>query len=301
MAAPLISYITFNRLGLTVKSLSSILKSREDFELAIVDNNSRDGTWNYIQELTDKRIKYKTRLPVNLGHVYALNHNLSKRRDNQYFIAVENNVIVETPNWLTTIMRAFRVFPDIGLLCIHDNFPPPNLPQVKPRVKNEIICMEFSKEQALPSDAHDHYVPGDILCLKPDLIRKIGYFSEENYHGSMELFNRANNYTPHKTAILLNVAISIPSQVTCAECPCQNICELDTPQKTCITLYEELNSNAAFRKKFYWKYNETCKDLISGARTPYCTSQFSDDSVSSVPYNLDWAIENLQFYIEKGN
>lgn len=51
MVPPFISYVTFNRLGLTVKNLSSILDSTDDFELHIIDNNSTDGTWKYIQKL----------------------------------------------------------------------------------------------------------------------------------------------------------------------------------------------------------------------------------------------------------
>lgn len=85
MIPPFLSYITFNRLGLTARSLKSILDTPEDFEMHIIDSNSKDDTWEYIQSLDDSRIKSKTRLDMNLGPVYALNLNLSKRRQEQYF------------------------------------------------------------------------------------------------------------------------------------------------------------------------------------------------------------------------
>ena len=59
MVPPFISYITFNRLGLTVGNLSAILSGAEDFEMYIIDCNSKDDTWDYIMSLEDSRIKAK--------------------------------------------------------------------------------------------------------------------------------------------------------------------------------------------------------------------------------------------------
>jgi GT2 family glycosyltransferase len=68
MNPPFISYSTFHRLGLTARNLNALLNNTtDDFELHIVDNNSQDGTWDYIKSLTDSRIKSKTRFEVNYG------------------------------------------------------------------------------------------------------------------------------------------------------------------------------------------------------------------------------------------
>jgi glycosyltransferase involved in cell wall biosynthesis len=67
MVPPLISYIVFHRLGLTVQNLSEILNSKEDFELHIVDSNSSDGTWDYLMSLSDQRIKSVERFEINLA------------------------------------------------------------------------------------------------------------------------------------------------------------------------------------------------------------------------------------------
>ena len=61
MTPPLISYSTFHRMGLTVRNLNSLLRTTDDFELHIIDNNSQDDTWEYIQSLNDSRIKSRTR------------------------------------------------------------------------------------------------------------------------------------------------------------------------------------------------------------------------------------------------
>jgi Predicted glycosyltransferases len=303
MVAPLLSYVTFNRLGQTIRSLSSVLETPENFELAIVDNNSTDGTWKYIQSLKDRRIKFKTRLPVNLGQVYASNLNLSKRRDDQYFIAVDQDVVIESKNWLTYILRVFKNTPNIGLLSIHAGFPPPNMPPTTPVIKNDLVYLELTKNR---SDYSQDYMPGSILALSPDLISKIGFWSEENNFGSRELFLRANHFTAFKTGILMNVNISIPQQIICGKCPGQSFCRLSKngetkTGETCYTIYEKLNHNKLFREQYRWKFDETVKDLQSGARSPYCTSLFSCNSTAEESYNLDWATENFQFYASKAN
>jgi GT2 family glycosyltransferase len=51
--------LNFNRLELTRKSVTNILGEVEsvDFELIIVDNNSTDGTKEFLRELKDPRVR----------------------------------------------------------------------------------------------------------------------------------------------------------------------------------------------------------------------------------------------------
>ena len=67
MTPPMISYVTFNRMGLTVRNLTALLKTTDNFELHIVDSNSKDNTWDFIKQLNDPRIKSKVRLQANAG------------------------------------------------------------------------------------------------------------------------------------------------------------------------------------------------------------------------------------------
>lgn len=146
MPAPFVSYITFNRLGVTVESLSSLLNSFDDFELHIVDNHSTDGTWKYLQSLRDRRIKSKTQLPVNSGQVYALNFNLRKRKRNQYFITVDSDVVVQTRDWVKRFMKAFKAFPAVGLVSALGTPPPERLPPAAPIFKKDQFCLELDKK-----------------------------------------------------------------------------------------------------------------------------------------------------------
>ena len=111
MIPPFISYITFNRLGLTIRNLSALLNSAEDFELHIIDSNSGDDTWEYIMSLDDSRIRARERFEVNHGKIYALNLHVLTRRPEQYFFSVDSGVRIETAGWIVKFLKVFKAFP----------------------------------------------------------------------------------------------------------------------------------------------------------------------------------------------
>ena len=296
MVAPLLSYVTFNRLGLTEKSISSILKTSDDFEMHIVDNNSTDGSWKYIQSLKDSRIKSRTRLPVNLGQVYALNLNLTKRREDQYFISVDNDVVIDTTDWITRFMNIFNAFPQIGLLGVQASSPnTDNLPST-PIFEKGLLYWKLSKTYNA-----EGFKPGCCLCLKPELINDIGYYSEENGFGNTELLFRINYCTSYKVGIMTDISVSKLQTIDCSECGYKDRCKLSSSTKTCFAIYQRLYKNDLFLEQFRWKFEETKKDLLSGARPVYCASLFSYNSTDEEIFNLDWATENFQFFIDKAN
>ncbi|MTK12410.1 MAG: glycosyltransferase [Clostridiaceae bacterium] len=299
MAPPLISYVTFNRLGLTVKNLLSILDSTDDFEIHIIDNNSTDGTWKYIQSLNDSRIMSRTQLEVNSGQIYALNLNLTKRRPDQYFITVDNDVYIETKDWITRFMKVFETFPEVGLLGVQKGQPySEQLPPVSLKIQSDIFYLEV--DNTYP-DIMRNYIPGSCICLRPELIKQIGYWCEENCFGDIELSNRINNYTNFKTGFITNINIKMPQTIDCTTCQYKNKCTLDKYCETCFTDYQSLYKIYDFKKKFKWKFDETLKDLKSGARPVYCASILDGNSTSNHIFNKEWALENFRFFKDNAN
>lgn len=299
MLPPLLSYVTFNRLGLTVKNLSAILESSDDFEMHIIDNNSTDGTWKYIQSLNDSRIMSKARININFGQIYALNLNLLKRRPDQYFISIDNDVFVETKDWITRFLKVFETFPEVGLLGVQKGLPyPDELPPVIPRVKDNIFYLELDNSNP---NIEKNYVPGCCMCLSPELIKEIGYFCEENCFGEVELSNRVMNYTSFKAGLVPNISIKMPQTLDCGNCPFNSQCTLNKVTETCFTNYKKLYKNEEFKKSFQWKFDETVIDLKSGARPVYCASANDGVSMTEHIFNNEWAIENFHYYINNAN
>ncbi len=295
MPLPFVSYITFNRLGLTVNSMSSILNSTDDFDLHIVDNHSTDGTWEYIQSLNDSRIKSKTQLQVNAGQIYALNFNLVKRQPDQYFIAVDNDVVIKTPDWISRFQNTFSSFPHLGLLGVVGPSPETLPPVTKVFKFNELLYLELNKTN---DNFVQDYSPKGILALRPELISILGYWSEENYFGNSELLFRVNRFTSYKAGLLDNIVISMPQEVSCAQCPYQAGCQLNRPTETCFSIFQKFDVRDLFEARYRWKLDETVKDMLSGARPVYCASLLDVRSISNNTINMDWALENIKFFVE---
>ncbi len=296
MIPPFISYITFNRLGLTVKNLPALLESPDDFEMHIIDNGSKDDTWDYIMSLSDSRIKTKQHFEINQGKTYALNLQLVRRLPEQYFFTVDNGVLIETKDWLGRFLDVFEAFPEVGLLGVRaeDGY----LPQVIPRYNGPCSYLELAGNI---NDVEKSYIPGFCLGLKPGLIKEIGYFCEENYFEDIDLSYRVCNHTKFKAGFVTGVGIRLPITVACHQCPWHGKCTLCKKNTTCFDKYDKYSKDGEFLTKNKWKFTETMRDLQSGARSVYCASLLDGASMKGHVYNRDWAMDNIVYFVRNAN
>lgn len=305
MTPPFVNYITFNRLGLTARSLKSILDTPEDFEMHIIDSNSQDDTWEYLQSINDPRIKSLLHLPVNSGPIPALNLNLSKRRPDQYFFNVDSDVVIKTKDWISRFIKVFNAFPEVGLLGVQR--VPPYIPiytEVVPRVNGDVTYLELKNGYV---DVILDFVHGCCIGMRPEMIDKIGYWSEETCWGDAELTPRVMLYTNFKAGYMSDkdknplIDIDMDQMIGCESCNVRAYCKLDKINNTCFTVRSKKYQNESFVRKFKWKYLEFFKELQEGKRTAYCASIYDPKSLEGHVYNRDWALENMTYYIENGN
>lgn len=299
MIPAFISYVTFNRMGLTVRNLTSLLKTTDDFELNIIDSNSKDDTWEFLQSLDDSRIKSITRLPENKGPIYALNYNLTRRKPGQYFITLDSDVRIYTPDWISRFMRVFEAFPDAGLLGVPWAEPYFRyLPPVTRMEKGDVSYLHLNNNIiATPFD----FVQGHCQCLRPELIDMIGYWSEECAAGDAEISIRVNKYTPYKAGFMTDIKIDMLQSVPCYECDGKGWCCLDTNNGTCFNIHKEKHKNLEFVLKNYWKFLVFFKEIEEGKRSVYCASMLDPKSMRNHTYNYQWAKENFDFYAKNSN
>lgn len=295
MAPPFVSYVTFHRLGLTVRNLPVLLGSPEDFELHLIDCNSRDDTWEYLSHLDDSRIRSRMHLELNHGTLYAINMNLKERAPDQYFFHMDNDVHLETPDWIARFMKIFAAFPEVGLLGVS---PIGTLPPITPQARGDASYLELAGNAA---DPDNNYVPCRCFAMRPELIAQIGYFCEENYVGARELTHRILTGTGFQVGFVPDVVITAPDSVPCAECPYAGLCTLNKTTDTCFEQFNKKNVTDRFFRETRWKWEETMRDMASGARPVYCASLLDQDSMQQHLYNMDWALENFLYYIRNAN
>ncbi len=299
MAPPLVSFVTFNRLGLTVRNLNALLNTTDDFELHIVDSNSKDDTWDYIQSLNDSRIKSKVRFAVNAGPIYAVNFTLTQRKPQQYFISIDSDVHIKNSGWVASFMRVFDTFPEVGLLGVPRANPYPHyFPQhVALEINGSRYMQLLNGDVGVTLD----FVPGHFQCLRPELINLLGYWSEESYYGDAEISVRVNKYTPYRAGFITEIDIDQTQSIPCHECEGQLWCKLDKEANTCFSIRNARYKNEPFASQYNWKYIEYFNELQQGKRTVYCASIHDPESIRTHKYNMAWAQENFNYYLINAN
>lgn len=290
----MISFATWNRLGLTVRNLTALLDTEEDFELHIIDSNSGDDTWDFVQDLKDDRIKSRIRFEKNRGPIYASNYSLTKRKPDQFFVVMDSDVHIYTRNWLSRFLEVFDKYPEVGLLGVPKAEPYPGyLPPVLFNIKDGVSYLELKNASLTePLD----FVPGHLQCLRPDLIDLLGYWSEEGHYGDAEISPRTLHFTPYKAGYVTTVEIDQIQEIPCESCPAKKWCKLDTKKETCFSIRDKYYRNPLFAMKYQWRHLQIFKEIKEGKRTAFCASIHDEDSMKNHLYYRDWAEENFDFY-----
>lgn len=302
MRPPFLSFVTWNRMSLTVRNLSRLLESKEDFEISIIDNNSQDDTWEFLKSLNDPRIKSRIKFEKNRGPIYAYNYNLSMRNPDQYFITVDNDTYIHTEDWISRFMEVFNRFPEVGMLGIPRSNPYPEyMPAVLPKLKDGICYLRL--KNALVNEPLD-FVPKCCQIYRPELLELIGYWSEESGFADAEMSARITQYTPFTVGFATNIRIEQPQKIACPECQGKNWCSLDRTNTYCHKLWEMRYTNYKFAKQFLWKNLQFFEELKNDNRTVYCPSVHDPASLERIAgnvYHADWVTENFKFYADHAN
>lgn len=109
--------VTFNNLELTKACIRSVLAKTDypDYEIIIVDNNSTDGTPEYLRALEKGGGFIKVLLNgQNEGFAKANNQGIAASMGD--YIVLLNNDTVVTNGWLTKLINYLERNPDIGMI-----------------------------------------------------------------------------------------------------------------------------------------------------------------------------------------
>ena len=131
--------LNWNRIDLlrtTVKSYLATVK--ENYELIIIDNNSTDGSRDFIEEICIANSKHRAiLLDQNLGGE-AL--NLGIEIANGEFIHVSENDLEYLSGWDSELLSKFMNFPELGQLSVFSPFHQVEIGEIwedKPAIKTE--------------------------------------------------------------------------------------------------------------------------------------------------------------------
>jgi len=164
--------VTYNRLELTKQTLNNIFNvTKSPFELIIVDNASKDGTVEYLNnELKNHSSEYYLGSTLlfnddNLGIAVGRNQTLALAGNAEWYATLDNDVLLPE-NWLQECIDIMTVDPKYGMIGVNfesTKYPLVNVGSYKVQHKNQgnlgTACMVFSKK----------------------VHKMIGYFNDKDY------------------------------------------------------------------------------------------------------------------------
>ena len=281
---PIIGFICWNRMGMTIQNINLLLKTNNDFELYIIDNNSKDNTWEFLQTLNDSRIKEIKRFDKNYGVVYALNYVISKRKLGQPFINIENDVSILNTDWISNCEKVIKEFPEIGVL---GNVRPTYFKE-RNTTYNEFIRnkIKFWKTNG---------IIGCCMYFTSEIMNIMGYFNEELCLPDIEIGKRMDilgkwiGYCPDNKILY--------QQIKCSKCNHAGLCKsADITDKNldCFKSYNLEYKHLKFFNKNIKAMKEYMKNI--NRNSLYCPSIHDKKSLEKYQYNIKKAMSNFDFF-----
>lgn len=288
---PLIVYTTFNRLGYVIPSMTSLLESTDDFELYLFDNFSQDHTWEYLNSLTDPRIKIKKRFDHNIGGAAAVNYAILSRKEDQDFGAIETRCTLKTKNFISIFQSILDE--DDSIVGLSGTY---TTGRDQLTYYNELG--EQFPDNIKVVNNHKIYkggIWGFCMLLRHELFEHFGFFDEASYAGDIDMNQRVIDGLKKELGYVLDVHCGYSNQedMDCAGCKkIQNICPGDN---FCMKYYLPL------MRHFYL---ENCSDLNERAAERVKAERFFCDTIynknSTLTTEEKGIIEkNIKFFSEK--
>ena len=126
-----IGMVTFNRLEFTKRSIPALLEHTDfPYALTVVDNASTDGTREYLAALKQLGvIKNLVLLDENVGVAKASNVAWSQEPDAEFYLKLDNDIVIEKPGWLRKMAEVLEAVPKIGAVAY--SFEPRSYPAIE--------------------------------------------------------------------------------------------------------------------------------------------------------------------------
>jgi len=176
--------LTYNNLALNKACIDSILGNTAypNYELLIVDNDSSDGTKEYLKALSEQNIT-NVRVFLNAKNLgFAAGNNVGmKKAEGDYVILLNNDTIV-TRGWMTSLVKHIEMRKGIGLSGPVTNSIG-NEAKIKASYKNAAGIHRFAYRYTWAHMGEIYPEEPNVLaffavCISREVIEKCGFLDE---------------------------------------------------------------------------------------------------------------------------
>lgn len=259
-----ICMVTYNRLEFTKQSVDSLIKfTKFPHTITVIDNNSQDGTKEYLTNLKENGIiKNLVLLEENVGVAKASNLAWSLEPNAEYYLKFDNDIVIEKDDWLEQMVKVIEAIPEAGAVAY--NFEPVSyshsfVNNVKVRIK---------KEGNL----------GGACILIPNRTKDIlGYWNEDfglygeedaDYGYRISSAGLLNIYMDDE-----NIGKHLPGGKAAAIDP-KTLKAISNEENNYEKDYREWKDKLRVNNVIGGKYYQVINEYITGKRKLYCSSNF---------------------------
>ena len=177
--------LTYNKLEYTKICIESIRKftPKGKYEIIVVDNNSNDGTLDWLKEQDDLKVIYNN---YNAGFPKGCNQGIKISKGDS--ILLLNNDTVVTPNWLNILDKTLYSSEKIGAVGSITNSCS-NGQAINVNYNNIDEMINFSKSiNTYNENNHEFklWLVGFCFLVKKNILNEVGYLDEIFTPGNFE-------------------------------------------------------------------------------------------------------------------
>ncbi len=184
--------LTFNNKRFTEACIESLYKYTplNDFELILVDNNSNDGSKDWIKDFASKNSNVKY-IINDFNNNFSGGCNQGAAIATCEYLLFLNNDTILTPNWLYPMQKCFLNDKKIGIVGNVHMFPNTNIVWhcgvvIDVDCSPHHIYFGHTKNTPMVNKSREfQVVTGACLMIRKDIFNKVGGF-DENYKNSYE-------------------------------------------------------------------------------------------------------------------
>lgn len=188
---PLFSMVmlTYNNLSVTQQCISSIeAYATLPYEIIFVDNNSTDGTPQFLQDYVAGHPNHKLILNRQ-NHGFPGGNNQGFALAKAPFIVWTNNDVVVSPGWMDRFAEAFKRYPDYGILGPVSNHVAGRQLVLPESYANRSQFEHFAEKRFVEYEyrlREDIRVIGFFLAMRREVMEKLGGLDEDFNPGNYE-------------------------------------------------------------------------------------------------------------------
>lgn len=180
--------VTYNNLALTRLCLESLLRNTEyaNYELIVVDNDSRDDTPRFLEQVAAKEDRVRIMLNKhNYGFARANNQGIAMS-SGEYLVLLNNDTVVP-PGWLSRLLRHLGD-PAVGIVGPMTNFVG-NEARLTPGYQSWIEMERFAQHHTWQHDtliADIHMLAMFCVAMRREVFETVGPLDEQFGIGMFE-------------------------------------------------------------------------------------------------------------------